>query len=123
MRKSSTLARLIDITRNCVLFTGGAGQAFVSLPDPAGCTLPVRSPAFRNWFVYRALAHHDILPTPNAFHAVLHALEALASENPAGQLPVFRRVGSWSDGVLPTRVLLDLSNSDSQYVEISRTAG
>ena len=61
MRKSSSLPRLMEITRKCVPFTGGGGQVFVAIPEPSGRTLPIHSPAFRNWFVYRALAqlrHH-----------------------------------------------------------------
>ena len=38
--------------------------------------------------------------------SILNVLEALASENPNGRrLPVFRRVGWRTDGVLPTRIL------------------
>src|SRR5271165_6085294 len=94
----SSLTRLLQITRECVPFTGVTGQVFVTVRE-SGAALPIRSPAFRNWFVYRALARHDIIPTPNAFHAVLNVLDALASENPNGQrLPVFRRVGGFSNG-------------------------
>jgi len=122
MHKSSPLARLMDITRTCMPFTGDAGQVFVSIPEPPGCILPIRSPEFRNWFVYKAVSRYEILPTPNALHAVLNLLEALASENPNGQrLPVFRRVGCRTRHYIPTQILLDLSNSDCQYVEISPT--
>ena len=64
MQKSSTIGRLLQITRTCIPFLSSEGQAFVALPDPPGRIFPIRSPEFQDWFVSKAFAHHDIIPSP-----------------------------------------------------------
>ena len=118
-------ARHFAIVERCLTFTAEDGQAFVRLPAPAGgfSILPVRSPAFRDWFFYEFSARHDSLPTSRQFHALLNYLEARANYYEAGNLRllVFRRVGSLGAHRHPDRILLDLANPAGQFVEISAT--
>ena len=92
------LTPLLDIARQGIPFTAADGQAFVRLPVPSSggfYILPVRSPAYRDWFFYRFFNQHETLPTANAFHAILNHLEAQANQNEDYQrLAVFRRVGA-----------------------------
>jgi len=121
MLKPFHLARLREIVQRCVPFINHDGQIFVSMPEPRGLTLPLRSTEFRNWFVYKAVAHYETFPTPNAMNAIFNHLEALAGELPNGSPSVFRRVGFRSQDYLPTRILIDLANSQCQYVVIAPT--
>jgi len=119
MRKPSPIAHLIEIARQGVPFTADDGQVFVSVPVPPGCTLPVRSPAYRDWFFYRVYAQYDAIPTANAFNAILNLLEAQANVDARQRFTVSRRVASRGPGYIPSQILLDLGNPDCQFVEIS----
>jgi len=122
MLKPFNLARLLQITHGCIPFIGDAGQVFITLPEPKGRILPIRSPEFRNWFYYRAIAHHETIPSPYAFRAILNCLEARASEHTEGTgLPVFDRVGGFTEHLILRRIILNLANSHGEYVEITST--
>ena len=122
MLKPFNLARLLQITYGCMPFIGDAGQVFVTLPEPKGRILPIRSPEFRNWFYYRAVAHQETIPSLYAFRAILHCLEARASEHTEGTgLAVFHRVGGFAEHCILRRIILDLANSRGEYVEIVST--
>jgi len=122
MLKPFNLARLLQITHGCIPFIGDAGQVFITLPEPKGRILPIRSPEFRNWFYYRAIAHHETIPSPYAFRAILNCLEARASEHTEGTgLPVFDRVGGFTEHLILRRIILNLANSHAEYVEITST--
>ena len=119
-------ARHFAIVERCLPFTAEDGQAFVRLPVPTAggfSTLPVRSPAFRDWFFYEFSARHDSLPTSRQFPALLNYLEARANYYEAGnlRLAVFRRVGRLGKDRHPDQILLDLANPAGQVVEISAT--
>jgi hypothetical protein len=119
---SKSIAQGLAIVEQGVPFTAADGQAFVRLAVPYGgfYILPVRSSAYRDWFFYRFFNQYDSLPTANAFQAILNHLEARASQNEVNErLAVFRRVGARGPGLLPDQILLDLANSDCQFVEIS----
>ena len=54
LMRSSDLAELLHIARRGIPFTSTDGQAFVRLDEPSSggfFILPVRSPAFRHWFI------------------------------------------------------------------------
>jgi len=119
MRKPSPIAHLIEIARQGVPFTADDGQVFVSVPVPPGRTLPVRSPAYRDWFFYRVYAQYDTIPTANAFNAILNLLEAQANVDATQRFTVSRRVASRGPGYFPSQILLDLGNPHRQFVEIS----
>ena len=114
--------QLIAIARQGDPFTAADGQAFFRLPIPNSGgfhILPVRSPAFRDWFFHEFYARHDSLPTAREFHAVLNHLEAEANHTDHCRLVVFRRVGYRGSGPIPSQILLDLANPQGQFVEIS----
>ena len=119
---AKSIAPLISIAQQGIPFTATDGQAFVRLSVPLGgfYVLPVRSPAYRDWFFYQFFAQYDTLPSAQAFHAILNHLEAQANQNGVNQcLAVFRRVGARGHGLIPDQILLDLANPDRQFVEIS----
>jgi hypothetical protein len=119
----SPLARLLKIAQRGEPFTAADGQAFVRLRDPATkgfFVLPVRSPAYREWFFYHYFDAFDCLPSPFAFHVLLHHLEAQARHLDDHQgLAVWRRVGSRGADPVPQQILLDLADSDRRFIEIS----
>ncbi|SPE25206.1 hypothetical protein SBA6_100020 [Candidatus Sulfopaludibacter sp. SbA6] len=115
--------RLIATAEPGAVFTAADGQAFFRLPVPSSGgfrILPVRSPAFRDWFFHEFYTRYNLPPAPRAFHALLNHLEAEANHHDQHnrRLDVWRRIGSLG-GPIPTHILLDLANSDGQYVEIS----
>src|ERR1039458_3328026 len=61
MRQHNPLAPLIEIARRGVPFTASDGQAFVRLGVPSGgfYILPVRSPAYRDWFFHEFFNLYD----------------------------------------------------------------
>jgi hypothetical protein len=117
------LTPLLAIARQGIPFTAADGQAFVRLPVPSSggfYILPVRSPAYRDWFFFRFFNQHESLPSPNAFNTLLNHLEAQANQNEDYQhLAVFRRVGARGPGPFYRQILLDLDDSDRRFVEIS----
>lgn len=120
--KTSSIAPLISIAQRGLPFTAADGQAFVRLTAAASggfYILPIRSSAYRDWFFRQFFAEYDTIPTPNAFHAILHHLEAQATTNE--RVAVFRRVGSRGPSLSPHQILLDLANPECQFVEISST--
>ena len=121
-RAASSVAPLIPIAQHGVPFTSGSGQAFVRLrvSTEGFVILAVRSQAYRDWFFAQYYAAHDALPSSHAFRTILHHLEAQANNDSDNRrLSVFRRVGSRGQGFIPDQILLDLANSEGQFVEIS----
>jgi hypothetical protein len=120
---SVSIETLLTIARQGIPFTAADGQAFVRLAVPSGgfCVLPVRSPAYRNWFFSRFFSRYDTLPSAGTYNLLLNHLEAQANDNPDNQrLSTFHRVGAGGDGPVPDRILLDLANPGREIVEISR---
>jgi len=118
----SPISHLLEIARRGLPFTSVEGQVFFRIPLPSGgfAILPVREPACRDWFFATYYAEYDSLPSIHAFSRLLAHLEAQASADPDCQrLKVFRRVGARGQSVHPDQILLDLANSDGQFVEIS----
>src|SRR5271157_6114056 len=116
-------APLAAVAEPCLAFTALDGQAFVRLPVASGgfFSLPVRSAAFRHWFYSEFYGRYATVPAPRQFSALLHYLEARANhyDERCCRLPVFRRVASYGSSRIPQTILLDLANSDRQFVEIS----
>jgi putative DNA primase/helicase len=123
MRPASSLPYLLRIARRGIPFTSSDGQAFVRLDEPSSggfYILPVRSPAFRHWFFSRFFSEYDSVPTAHAFNTVLNHLEAQAHQAGDNQcLAVWRRVGARGSDPIPREILLDLADSDRQFVTIS----
>src|SRR5271157_1405549 len=116
-------APLATVAEPCLAFTALDGQAFVRLPVASGgfFSLPVRSAAFRHWFYSEFYGRYATVPAPRQFSALLHYLEARANhyDERCCRLPVFRRVAASGPSRIPQGILLDLANSDRQFVEIS----
>jgi hypothetical protein len=120
--RASYLASLLPIAGRGIPFTSSDGQAFVRLPEPSGgfYILPIRSPAYREWFFHQFYNEYDSLPTANAFSAILHHLEAEANQKFNNQrLAVWRRVGARGPNPIPHQILLDLVDPERRFVEIS----
>ena len=113
-------AALESLLHRTLPFTSYDGRAFVRVPadSPPGCrTHPVRSRALREWFFARSFFEFQTVPTAHAFTAILRHLESLAAADPDNRrIHVPRRVDSRSQ-----TILLDLANSEGQFVEISAT--
>ncbi len=123
---TSSLAPLIAIAERAFShFTDLDGQAFARLPASGsdGCSaLPVRSREYREWFYASFFGDHGAVPSSRAFHTLLHHLEAQADADPrCRRVSVFRRIGSRGPAPFPKEILLDLSNPQGEFVEISHT--
>ena len=106
MRQHNPLAPLIDIARRGTSLSASDGQAFVRLGVPSGgfYILPVRSPAYRDWFLHEFFNLYDTLPTSRAFHAILNHLEAEANHHGQAQrLAVWRQSDSVATAPCPPR--------------------
>jgi len=116
-------APLLAIARRGLPFTATDGQAFVrlnALSSQGFYILPVRSRAYREWFLHEFYAQFDTLPTSRAFHSILNYLEAEANHDQRNQcLAVWRRVGCRGRGLVPTHILVNLANPRCEFVEIS----
>ena len=117
----SDLQHLLSIARRGLPFTSSDGQVFVRLPAPSSHGFfPVRSPAFRSWFLNQCFNEFDAVPSSQAFHAVICHLEAQAQQSEDNQrLAVWHRVGSRGAGPIPREILLDLATPDRSFVDIS----
>jgi hypothetical protein len=118
-------APLIAIAQRGLPFTASDGQAFVRLNVPSSggfYILPVRSRAYREWFLHEFYNQYDTLPSSRAFYAILNHLEAEANHKEQCQrLSVWRRVGCRGGRLVPTQILLNLANPECEFVEISPT--
>src|SRR5438067_13406826 len=100
----------INLLTPCEPFTATDGQAFVRLPYSSGgrYILPVRSPAFRHWYLYQCYSQLNLHPTSRQFHAVLDHLEAAAhADSQCQRLAVYRRVAYERAGRPPDQTLPD----------------
>src|SRR5437588_8098002 len=106
-------------------FTSTEGQAFVHVAsddrvDAGHLTFAVRSSAFREWFFGESFAQFETVPSAPAWTAIRHHLEAQAARYERSRnIPVPRRVDARGPAYTPDKILLDLSNLDGQFVEIS----
>src|SRR6266567_5263891 len=118
-------AQLLAVVEPTVQFTASDGQAFVRVRLDCGgfFTHPIRSTAFRDWFLNQFYGRYEFLLTSHQFHALLNFLEARARHYDESwqRLPVFRRVGATGPGRIPNKILLDLANPYREFVEISPT--
>ena len=121
---AAPIAPLVEIARRVLPFTAADGQAFARIPIPSSGGFfihPIRSAAFRDWFLANYFGDHDALPSTRAYALLLNHLEAQAAyaDSDLQRLNVFRRVGSRGPNIIPSQILLDLANPEGQFVEIS----
>ena len=103
------------IARQAVPFPSLSGETFVQIPAGRGFrALPLRSPAFRDWFYGEYFAEHETLPTAHAFRQLRDHLDAQAVRL-SSAVYVPRRV----DASAADKFLLDLANPLGEFVEIS----
>ncbi len=82
--------------------------------------MPLRSRAFRQWFFANCASEFETVPSAHAFNAILYHLEAQAAREPDRcNIRVPYRIDSRGLSSTPEKILLDLANSDSEFVEIT----
>ncbi len=121
---SKSLAPLIAIAEQAFChFTDVDGQAFAKLraSNSDGFHIhPLRSREYREWFFAAFYGDYNKVPSNQAFHALLHHLEAQAdADDRCRRFAVFRRVGARGPAPFPNQILLDLANPQGEFVEIS----
>jgi len=80
---------------------------------------PIRSAAFRDWIIAQFYALHESAPAPGALRAALRTLEARARHGEWPAQKFDRRLGFQGDSFIPSKILLDLTNSSGDLVEIT----
>src|ERR1051326_1554265 len=122
---SKTIPNLKSITDRVETFTSHDNRPFLRIPCPANAcatrAVPLRSEAFRSWLFGEYWAQFDAVPENQAFHALLHHLQARAFRDADRfGIQVAPRVGSrrWN-GLLPADLVLDLASPSGDYVDIT----
>jgi indole-3-glycerol phosphate synthase len=121
-RPPSGFDAFLRIADRGVPFTAVGGRAFMTVPAlfSGYHTFPIRSRAFRQWFFDQCLSDYDTIPTAQAFTAILRYLEAQAARDPnTCGIRVPYRIDSRGSSPTPEKILLDLANSEGQFVEIT----
>src|ERR1035438_4470680 len=89
-------------------------------PSSGFRTFAIRSRSFRQWFFDQAFNEFETIPTPHAFNAILHHLDAQAARDPQNcNIRVPCRIDSRGASPTPHKILLDLANPAGQFVEIT----
>ena len=119
--KSKSVAAFDVILQRVTPFIATDGRAFALVPSRrAPRAVAIRSRAFREWLFAQCDSEFQTIPSAHAFSAIRNHLEAQASRDPTHcGIRVALRVDSRGFGLLPDQILLDLANSDNQFVEIS----
>ena len=121
-RAPSGFDAFLRIAHRGVPFTAVDGRAFVTVPALSSGyhTFPIRSRAFRRWFFDQSVSDYDTIPTSHAFSAILRYLDSQAARDPDTRgIRVPYRIDSRGSSPTPDKILLDLANSEGQFVEIT----
>ena len=96
------------------------GQPCASVPGSTDSrhVHPIRSAAFRDWLTNGFFSEFEMVPSPDAFRAVLRILEARARYGDFPSQKLSHRLGFEGDPFLPSRIILDLANSAGELLEI-----
>ena len=121
-RAPSGFHAFLRIADRGVPFLAVGGRAFMTVPALSSGyhTFPIRSRAFRQWFFRQCVSDYDTIPTAHAFSAILRYLDAQAARDPnTRDIRVPYRIDFRGSSPTPEKILLDLADSDGQFVEIT----
>ncbi len=102
-------------------FCSENGEPYASIPAGIDSrhVMPLRSAAFRDWLTANFYGEHESAPSPTAYQSVLRLLQSRARYGDAPPQPVNYRLGFEGDPFTPSKIFLDLANSDGEIVEIT----
>ncbi len=119
--KISHAKALIYHSRSATPFLSKDGEPYANIASSTEVrsVMPLRSAAFRDWLTSNFYKELETAPSPAAFQAALRTLEARARYEDFPAQSVKHRLSSEGDPFLPSKILLDLANSDGEILEIT----
>jgi hypothetical protein len=119
--KISHAKALLYHARGATPFLSKDGEPYANIASSteARSVVPLRSAAFRDWLTNNFYKELETAPSPAAFQAALRTLEARARYEDFPSLLVKNRLSFEGDPFLPSKILLDLANSEGEILEIT----
>jgi hypothetical protein len=112
---------LLNHARSATPFFSKDGQPCASVP--ADCesrrVVPLRSADFRDWLTANYYSEFEAAPSSLALRAVLRTLEARAQFGDWPAQKVAHRVSFDGDPFVPSKIFLDLANTEGDLLEIT----
>ena len=118
---SDQIRALLFHARAATPFAATNGELCVSVPSniDARRIFPLRSAEFRDWLTANYFTEFESAPSPSAFRAALHTLEARARYGDFPAQTIANRVSFEGDPFTPSKIVLDLANASGESVEMS----
>lgn len=112
---------LLYHARAATPFCSEDGEPCASIPSTVDSrrVLALRSASFRDWLTANFYSEYETAPSVTAFRAALRMLEARARYGDMPAQKVDRRLSFEGDPFTPSRIILDLANSEGEVLEIS----
>jgi hypothetical protein len=112
---------LLYHARAATPFCSEDGEPCASIPSTVDSrrVLALRSASFRDWLTANFYSEYETAPSIAAFRAALRMLEARARYGEMPAQKVDHRLAFEGDPFTPSRIILDLANSEGQLLEIS----
>jgi len=112
---------LLYHARAATPFCSEDGEPCASIPSTVDSrrVLALRSDSFRDWLTANFYSEYETAPSITAFRAALRMLEARARYGEMPAQKVDRRLSFEGDPFMPSRIILDLANSEGEVREIS----
>jgi len=113
---------LLYHARSATPFLSQGGQPCASVPAnniDSRRVLPLRSADFRDWLTANFYSEFETAPSSLALRTVLRTLEARAQSGDSPAQKVDRRLGFEGDPYAPSKIFLDLANTEGEILEIT----
>jgi len=112
---------LLYHARAATPFCSEDGEPCASVPSTVDSrrVLALRSASFRDWLTANFYSEYETAPSITAFRAALRMLEARARYGEMPAQKVDHRLAFEGDPFAPSRIILDLANSEGELLEIS----
>lgn len=120
-RRIDQTQALLYHARAATPFCSEDGEPCASIPSTVDSrrVLALRSASFRDWLTANFYSEYETAPSITAFRAALRMLEARARYGEMPAQKVNHRLAFEGDPFAPSRIILDLANSEGKLLEIS----
>ncbi len=121
LQQADQAVALLYHARAATPFFSREGQPCASIPTHVdACRIfPLRSADFRDWLTANYYSEFESAPSSTALRAAIRTLEARAQYGDAPAQKIDRRLSFEGDPFAPSKIFLDLANSDGEILEIT----
>jgi hypothetical protein len=121
LNQSDQAVALLYHARSATPFFSQGGEPCATIPSTVDSrrVLPLRSADFRDWLTANYYSEFEAAPSSLALRAVLRTLEARGQFGDWPAQKVAHRVSFEGDPFVPSKIFLDLANTEGDVLEIT----